>query len=78
MTASAHALSQLRETIQSAQKQEETPAASPAMQNTSLEAIAMQAMGPYLKQWLDTNLSLVVERLVEKEIKRITEEFLKK
>lgn len=37
----------------------------------TVEDLMVEAMTPMLKQWLDTNLKGIVERLVEKEIKRI-------
>lgn len=37
----------------------------------TVEDLAMEAITPMLKHWLDTNLKGIVERMVEKEIKRI-------
>jgi cell pole-organizing protein PopZ len=45
---------------------------SPAFRNgNTVEDLVMEALRPMLKDWLDTNLKGIVERLVEKEIKRI-------
>ena len=38
----------------------------------TLESIVREEMRPILKAWLDENLPPLVERLVQKEIKRIT------
>jgi len=38
----------------------------------TLEEMAMQLMKPLLKEWLDQNLPPIVDRLVHKEIERIT------
>ena len=40
--------------------------------NTTLEEIVRSEMRPILKAWLDENLPPLVERLVQREIKRIT------
>jgi cell pole-organizing protein PopZ len=37
---------------------------------TSLEALAVQAMTPHLKEWLDTNLKEIVREVVEEEIRK--------
>ncbi|NJM49757.1 MAG: DUF2497 domain-containing protein [Sphingomonadales bacterium] len=39
---------------------------------TSLEGLVREMMKPMLKQWLDTNLPVIVESMVEREIARIT------
>lgn len=39
---------------------------------TSLEGLARELMKPMLKEWLDTNLPVLVEAMVEREISRIT------
>lgn len=38
---------------------------------SSVEDLVMEALKPMLKQWLDTNLPTIVERIVEKEIKKL-------
>jgi uncharacterized protein len=43
-----------------------------AMPGMTIEALAEAALRPMLKQWLDTNLPPMVERLVAREIARIT------
>lgn len=50
-------------------------AANPGMgfrSGTTVEDLAMEALRPMLKDWLDTNLPSIVERLVEREIKKIS------
>ncbi len=45
---------------------------SPAFRSGStVEDLVMESLKPMLKDWLDANLKGIVERLVEKEIKRI-------
>lgn len=39
---------------------------------TTVEDLVVEAMKPMLKEWLDTNLPELVERLVEKEIKKLS------
>ncbi len=86
MTASAQSLSRLVETARSAKYPEAEapkPQAQPASEfapgvHVTLENLAIQAMTPMIKAWIDANLSSLVERLVEKEIRRITEELMKK
>lgn len=39
----------------------------------SVEDLVMEALRPMLKQWLDTNLPNIVERIVEREIKKLTD-----
>jgi uncharacterized protein len=50
----------------------ETPAATPAEGDMTVNALVEAALRPMLKSWLDTNLPGVVERLVAREIARIT------
>ncbi len=50
----------------------ETPAATPADGDLTVNALVEAALRPMLKSWLDTNLPGVVERLVAREIARIT------
>ncbi len=73
MMASAQALSRLVETTKAAQQ---VPVETPTGSGVSLESLAIQAMTPYLKNWLDTNLSSLVERLVQREIEHLTQELL--
>ena len=39
---------------------------------TTVEGIMREMLRPLLKEWLDENLPSVVERMVEKEIARIS------
>lgn len=39
--------------------------------NVTLEALTKELLKPYLKEWLDKNLPIIVERVVKKEIARI-------
>ena len=83
--ASAQSMSRLIETAKQAkqghapmpkQVSNQTEQANPALQST-LEALAIQAMSPLVQKWLEGNLSQLVEKLVQKEIQRITQDLLK-
>ncbi len=37
----------------------------------TVEALVLEALRPMLKEWLDRNLPLIVQKIVEKEVKRI-------
>lgn len=50
-----------------------TPSNLPSFRSgTTVEDLMMEAMRPLLKEWLDRNLPPMVERLVEKEIRKLT------
>ena len=70
--ASAAALSSLK----SVEKPAPKPAPkidSPAFRSgVTVEDLVMESLRPMLKDWLDSNLPSIVEHLVEKEIKRIS------
>lgn len=40
---------------------------------TTLEDLVMESLKPMLKDWLDANLTGIVERLVEKEVRRLSQ-----
>ncbi len=40
---------------------------------TTIEDLVLEAMKPMLKEWLDSNLTSLVERVVEREIKKLSE-----
>ena len=40
---------------------------------TSLEGLVRSILAPYLKEWLDANLPALVERVVQKEVRRIAD-----
>lgn len=84
MAASAQSLSKLIETAKTAKQEtnvmDQQPQSSqinvnPALQ-TTLEALAIQAMTPLVQSWLDANLPQLVEKLVQKEIQRITQQLM--
>ena len=73
-SAAAAALSSLASTVEI-----ERLASAPPMTATfigngarTLEDMAMELMKPLLKEWLDKNLPPIVDRLVQKEIERIS------
>ena len=48
------------------------PKQGPGLRSGSmLEDLVIEAMRPYLKEWLDKNLPAMVKRLVEKELRRL-------
>lgn len=70
--ASADALSSLL-------NQPEAPKTPPATASTpafrsgaTVEDLAVEALKPMLKEWLDANLQQIVERIVEREVRRIS------
>ena len=52
---------------------EEKKPETPKIYNQSLEDLVSSLLRPYLKEWLDDNLPTLVERIVTKEVKRLTE-----
>lgn len=72
LKASATSLSRLREATKP------TPAPSPKQENIgsspTLDQLIRDLTKPLVKEWLDKNLSTMVESMVSKEIKRITKE----
>lgn len=75
-SASGQSLSKLIEAAKITQAHMEKAAAAAASSH-SLENIALHAMAPQIKAWLDEHLPAVVERLVQKEIERLTKTLLK-
>ncbi|UOM36996.1 DUF2497 domain-containing protein [Acuticoccus sp. I52.16.1] len=45
---------------------------APADRASAIEALAKEAMRPILREWIDTHLNTIVERLVREEIERMT------
>lgn len=50
-----------------------TPDNLPLRSGTTVEDLMLELLRPMMKQWLDTHLPEVVERLVQQEIRRIAE-----
>lgn len=49
------------------------PIASPHFRSgTTVEDLVMESLKPMLKEWLDLNLSEIVEKIVEREVRRIS------
>lgn len=40
---------------------------------TTIEDLVLEALKPMLKDWLDSNLTSIVERLVEKEVRKLSQ-----
>lgn len=54
------------------------PATTPSpvfRSGTTVEDLVLEALRPMLKGWLDANLTTVVERIVEREVKKISSRF---
>ena len=47
--------------------------AEKAAPETSLEGLVRSILTPYLKEWLDANLPSLIERVVQKEVRRIAD-----
>jgi uncharacterized protein len=67
--AARQAIGQLTAVLDQSGNDAEAAAAAPGL---TIEAMAEAALRPMLKTWLDTNLPPLVERLVAREIARIT------
>ena len=48
-------------------------AAAPTVAGRTMEDVVLDALRPMLKEWLDANLPALVEAMVAKEIRRITD-----
>jgi uncharacterized protein len=72
--AAASALSSLASTVEIERLSSVPPMTQTFIGNgaRTLEEMAVGLMKPMLKEWLDTNLPPIVDRLVQKEIERIT------
>ena len=66
--ASADRLSHLVQTVATKREKEVVHTET----NTSLEDLVSSLIRPYLKEWLDANLPSLVERVVQKEVERLT------
>ncbi|HEU5046276.1 MAG TPA: DUF2497 domain-containing protein [Rickettsiales bacterium] len=62
-----------KQIVDSTQKDYSIPTIpSPALRSgNTVEDLVIEALRPMLKDWLDTNLPVIVQKIVEKEIKRI-------
>ncbi len=67
--ASVKALSELNRAAEAAEPKLVSPAIGD--QGRTIEDMVMESLKPMLRDWLDTNLPILVERLVEKEIRRL-------
>lgn len=63
----------LKPIVETTQKDLSIPrVASPQLRNgNTVEDLMLEALRPMLKSWLDENLPLIVQKIVEKEVKRI-------
>lgn len=64
--AEARSTQSLSELAQVISEEKETPASE-----TSLEGLVKSILTPYLKEWLDMHLPSVIERVVQKEVRRL-------
>jgi cell pole-organizing protein PopZ len=67
------ALAALKPLAESANKESSVPHAPPVAlrSGTTVEDLMLEALKPMLKTWLDEHLPLIVQKIVEKEVKRI-------
>jgi cell pole-organizing protein PopZ len=72
MQTSASLMSNLREQKPPEVAQVPTSPSMPFRSGATVEDLALEAMRPMLKEWLDANLASMVERIVEKEVRRIS------
>lgn len=72
-TSVSAAASSFKQIMDSTQKDYSIPTIpSPALRSgNTVEDLVIEALRPMLKDWLDTNLPVIVQKIVEKEIKRI-------
>jgi cell pole-organizing protein PopZ len=67
--ASVKALSELNRAAEAAEPKLVSPTIGD--QGRTIEDMVMESLKPMLRDWLDTNLPVLVEKLVEKEIRRL-------
>ncbi len=67
--ASVKALAELNRAAEAAEPKLVSPAIGD--QGRTIEDMVMESLKPMLRDWLDTNLPILVEKLVEKEIRRL-------
>lgn len=67
------ALAALKPLVEGGKKEQSIPhVPSAALRNgTTVEDLMLEALKPMLKSWLDEHLPLIVQKIVEKEVKRI-------
>jgi cell pole-organizing protein PopZ len=72
VTASANSMARLAQTAKSAQhKQTGLKFSQP--HNITIEQLIRDMVRPFIKEWVEANLHILVEEMVAKEIKRITQ-----
>jgi hypothetical protein len=72
VTASANSMARLAQTAKSAQYQQ-TGLKIPGPHNITIEQLIRDMVRPFIKEWVEANLHILVEEMVAKEIKRITQ-----
>lgn len=72
MQASASLMSNLRDKKPTETAPVGTSPSMPFRSGATVEDLALEAMRPMLKEWLDSNLAPMVERIVEREVRRIS------
>ncbi len=72
VTASANSMSRLAQTAKSAQNRQASTKI-PETHNITIEQLIRDMVRPYIKEWVEANLHVLVEEMVAKEIKRITQ-----
>jgi cell pole-organizing protein PopZ len=72
LTASANSMSRLAQTAKSAQHKQASSRILDT-QNITIEQLIRDMVRPFIKEWVEANLHVLVEEMVAKEIKRITQ-----
>jgi uncharacterized protein len=70
--ASANSMARLAQTAKSAQHKQ-AGLKIPEQHNITIEQLIRDIVRPFIKEWVETNLHILVEEMVAKEIKRITQ-----
>ena len=60
--------------LAAARKPEDTPTLSNLDHSRTLEDVVRDALSPHLSEWLDNNLSPIIESEVRREVRRLVKE----
>lgn len=76
LNASANALRSLTGVSRDSDRTAAAPVTSPVFRSgNTVEDLVMESLRPMLKSWLDSNLPNIVERVVEREVRKISSRF---
>ena len=63
----------LAQFVSSVSQEKKQPSFASAVNSNNLEDIVTALLRPYLKEWLDTNLPAIVEKVVQKEVQQLAQ-----